>query len=139
KAAYDLLKADARINFRGNIEGRDVLHHAADVIVCDGFVGNIILKLGESVTTALPQLIRQQAAAQGLPPEQAQVIKGVLGGVLRRFDYEAFGGAPLLGVGGPVLIGHGGSTARAFERMIEAAAEVVEQDVVGKIGAALSA
>lgn len=137
KAAFELLQKTPGLTFRGNVEGRDLLHHAADVVVCDGFVGNILLKFGESVATAFPQAVRAEMERQGLPPEQQQLVGRVLSGVLKRFNYEEYGGAPLLGVNGHVLIGHGGSTARAVERMIQTAAEEGKQDVAGLIAAAL--
>jgi glycerol-3-phosphate acyltransferase PlsX len=137
KAAYQLLQEAPGLNFRGNIEGRDVLHHAADVVVCDGFVGNVMLKLGESVATALKQMVGQEMIRQDLAQEDQHTVAKVLAGVQRRFDYEEYGGAPLLGVDGTVLIGHGGSTPRAIERLICAAAEMVERRVTTSISAAL--
>ncbi len=133
KEAYEMLEAHTRLNFVGNIEGRDVMRHAADVVICDGFVGNIILKLGESIATVLPQLIGREMERQKLSAEQQQLVVGVLKGVQRRFDYEEYGGTPLLGVAGTVLIGHGGSTARAIENMILAAAEMASRNVAGSI------
>ena len=137
KAAFELLQEEPGLNFRGNIEGRDLMHHAADVVVCDGFVGNVMLKLGESMTTALTEMVRQEMERQRLSEDERAVVARVLGGVQKPFNYEEFGGAPLLGVGGNVLIGHGGSSARAVERMVLAAAEVAQQDVAGSIAAAL--
>ncbi len=136
KAAYELLQAAPDLNFRGNVEGRDLMHHAADVVVCDGFVGNVMLKLGESMVTAFVEMLRQEMQAQGLDTAQQRQVLGLLRGVLRRFDYEEYGGAPLLGVNGAVVIGHGSSSARAIARMIQAAAELVEQGVVRSIAAA---
>lgn len=133
KEAYEIIEQDKRINFVGNIEGRDIMAHAADVVVCDGFVGNIILKLGESIATVLPQLIGAEMQRQKLPAESQQTVAGVLHGVKKSFDYEEYGGMPLLGVGGAALIGHGGSSARAIENMILAAAQVAERKVAGSI------
>lgn len=137
KLAFELLAEANNVNFRGNIEGRDVLEHAADVIICDGFVGNIMLKLGESVATALVRMIQDEMDRQGLSPEQKQATMLILRGVLKQFDYQEYGGAPLLGVDGTVLIGHGGSSARAIERLILKAAEVAREDIPGSISAAL--
>lgn len=138
KAAFELLQKAPGIRFRGNIEGRDLLHHAADVVVCDGFVGNIMLKLGESLATAFPHMVAAEMARQQLSPEDQQLVARVLGGVQKRFNYEEYGGAPLLGVSGNVLIGHGGSTARAVERMIHTAGEVARQNIAGAIAATLA-
>ncbi len=137
KAAFELLQQTPGLNFRGNIEGRDLLHHAADVVVCDGFVGNIMLKLGESLATAFPRMVAAEMQRLGLSPQEQQLVARVLGGVQKRFNYEEYGGAPLLGVSGNVLIGHGGSTARAVERMIQTAAEVAEQRIPAAITEAL--
>ena len=138
KAAYDLLAALDGIHFVGNIEGRDVMHHGADVVVCDGFVGNIMLKLGESLTTVLPELIGAEVRRQGLGPEEVGLLKRVFAGVTKPFSYEEYGGTPLLGVDGAVLIGHGGSTPRAIAQMIRRAAECARRDVRGAIAAALA-
>lgn len=140
KAAYEVLAACETIEFVGNVEGRDLVAHAADVVVCDGFVGNIMLKMGEALgTTLLSHLVKQEMRRQELAPEQQQVVGRVLGGISEPFDYEARGGAPLLGVDGSVIIGHGSSPARAFERMIGAARELAAQDVAGAIAHAFSA
>ena len=138
KAAFTLLSEASGLNFRGNIEGRDLLQHAADVIVCDGFVGNILLKFGESVATVFPQMIGQEMHRLGLSPEEQALVSKVFRGVQRPFNYEEQGGAPLLGVAGDVMIGHGGSSPRAIARMVEAAAEIARQDVAGSIAAVLS-
>lgn len=139
KAAFDLLQREVGLNFRGNVEGRDVLQHAADVVVCDGFVGNVMLKLGESVLPVLGRLIGAEMAALGYTEEQKGLVMNVLGRVKGRFDPDEYGGAPLLGVDGNVLIGHGGSSAKAIARMITTAAEMVEQDVRASIAQAFQA
>jgi phosphate acyltransferase len=140
KAAHALL-SDTDLNFVGNVEGGDLMLDAADVVVCDGFVGNVLLKFGESIKTVLPALIRGEVAALGTNSardESLALLQRVLGGVMKRFSYEEFGGTPLLGVDGNVLIGHGGSSSRAIARMIEVAAEVVRSDVRGTIAGALA-
>ncbi len=136
RAAYELLQAAPDLNFRGNVEGRDLMHHAADVVVCDGFVGNVMLKLGESMVTAFVEMLQQEMQERELEASQQRQVLRLLRGVLRRFDYEEYGGAPLLGVNGPVVIGHGSSSPRAIARMIQAAASLAEQDVVRSIAAA---
>ncbi len=138
KAAYELLVGLDGLNFIGNMEGRDIMHHAADVVVCDGFVGNIALKLGESLRTVLPELIRAEVKAQGLGPDEIGLIQRVFGNVTKPFSYEERGGVPLLGVDGTVLIGHGGSNARAISAMIHRAADDARHDVRGAIVAVLA-
>ena len=125
------------LNFVGNIEGRDILQHGADVCVCDGFVGNVVLKLAESVATILPQMVRAEIGRQQLGPEPAGLVGGVLKGMLAPFDYQAFGGVPMLGIDGIVTIGHGGSSARAIRQMVLGTAGLVEQNLTARIARAL--
>jgi glycerol-3-phosphate acyltransferase PlsX len=138
KEAFTLLKADTGLNFIGNVEGRDILAHAADVIVCDGFVGNVILKLGESVASALPRMIGAEIARLQLGVDEQEIVGRVLRGVRSNFDYEKRGGAPLLGVRGNVVIGHGGSSSVAIENMVLAAAKLAKQDVQGALANAFA-
>ncbi|GAB5521678.1 MAG: phosphate acyltransferase PlsX [Rhodothermales bacterium] len=135
KETYDLLQAEADLNFKGNIEGRDVFNHGADVVVCDGFVGNVMLKFGESMAGFLKHLFGAEMKRLHYTPEQMQLVGQVMKGVSRNFDYEETGGAPLLGVNGNVLIGHGSSSVRAFRKLVLAGAEVARRDVAGSIAA----
>lgn len=114
QATYPLLKENKHINFIGNIEGRDVLLDKADVMVCEGFTGNVVLKLAES--------LYEISERQNL--EHAY---------FDRFNFENYGGTPVLGVAKPVIIGHGISHARAFKNMIILAEKMVEKDVMGKM------
>jgi len=133
KTAFELLSAAPNINFRGNIEGRDMLGHGADVVIADGFTGNILLKFGESVATVLPTMIGAEMARLRMSSSEQQTVSRALSGVRDRFDYQMYGGAPLLGVNGTVIIGHGGSNTQAVENMIVNAAEMIEEDVAGSI------
>ena len=126
KAAYELFQQASDLHFIGNIEGRDIMHHAADVVVCDGFVGNVLLKYGESITTAVTQMVGQEMARHDFTSAQQQAVRQVFDGVQKRFNPEEHGGAPLMGVDGTVFIGHGSSTARAIERLIVRAARAAE-------------
>ena len=138
KEAHERLAAADGLNFVGNVEGRDILTHGADVCVSDGYVGNVVLKLAESVATILPQMVKAEIGRQALGLEDAQTIGGVLKGVFDPFDYQNFGGVPLLGIDGTVVIGHGGSTARAVRQMVLQAVGLVQENVTGRIGAALA-
>ena len=133
KAAHGLLAEREGLRFVGNIEGRDILHHAADVIVCDGFVGNIVLKLGESLRTALPELLRAEIQAQGLGPDEIGLIQRVFGNVTKPFSYEEYGGVPLLGVDGTVIISHGKSNEEAIKNAVGAAVLAARHDMRGEI------
>ncbi|NNF04094.1 MAG: phosphate acyltransferase PlsX [Rhodothermales bacterium] len=138
KAAHKLLSEADGLNFIGNVEGRDLLMHRADVIVCDGFVGNTLLKFGESVASALPQMLGQEMRRLGMSEDEQAIVARAFAGVRARFDYEEFGGAPLLGVNGAVLIGHGGSGEQAFANMVHAAVELIRENVTESIGEALA-
>ncbi len=114
--AYPLLKTNTHINFIGNVEGRDILIDRADVIVCDGFTGNIILKLLESVYP----VTREQ---------------GIEHSYLNRFHFEQYGGTPVLGVEKPVIIGHGVSGEEAFANMIGLAETMIEKNFLPSLAA----
>jgi len=116
QAAYPLLKDNSEINFIGNIEGRDVLLDKADVMVCEGFTGNVILKFAESFYE-----ITQE--------------KNIHHEYFDRFNFENYGGTPVLGVAKPVVIGHGISQAKAFKNMIIVAQKMIETDLLGKMKA----
>ena len=139
KAAYALLNEREDINFIGNIEGRDLLFGVADVIVFDGFVGNIVLKFGEScMTTVLGHLVKEEMQRLNFSDEQKLIVKTLLGSVSKRFNYEEYGGAPLLGVAGNVMIGHGSSSAKAIKHLIFTAARVVDLNMAGAIEKAMA-
>ena len=114
QAAYLLLKENKAINFIGNIEGRDILEDKADVMVCDGFTGNILLKLLESIH---PITKRQ----------------GIEHPYLDRFHFEQYGGTPVLGVAKPVIIGHGVSGHEAFMNMILVAEKIINTDFLNRM------
>ncbi len=119
QATYPLLKENKHINFAGNIEGRDVLMDKADVMVCEGFTGNIILKMAES----LYDISRQREVNDEY---------------FDRFNFENYGGTPVLGVAKPVIIGHGISGERAFMNMLHLAQLMLEKEVMQKMKEALS-
>jgi glycerol-3-phosphate acyltransferase PlsX len=125
------------VNFVGNVEGRDVLKSTVDVIVCDGFVGNIVLKFAESVVGTLRGRIRAYASKGLLHKLKAAVTASVLRASLKDFDYQEHGGVPLLGVNAVTIIGHGSSTPKAIKNMILKAEEMVVKDVVKKIATAV--
>ena len=122
-AAFELLSAEAGIDFIGNIEGRDIVRGECDVIVSDGFVGNILLKFYESMAGYIVNLLRTQldgADGPGLDLDQ----------VFRVLDYAEYGGAPLLGLGGVSIICHGGSPPKAIRNALSVAARAVRSGLV---------
>ena len=138
KEAYKLLQEEGGLNFIGNIEGRDLMAHGADLVITDGFVGNIMLKLGESVATILVNMLRTEMEGMKLTWDERATVAKVVGTVAKKFDYEEFGGAPLLGIRGNVIIGHGGSTSKAIERLITSGAEMARHDVAASIAETIS-
>ncbi len=131
---YPLLK-QATLNFIGNVEGRDISRGTVDVVVCDGFVGNVVLKFGEGLATALMTLIKREIAAQNwfLKIISALVLRTALRGMKKKIDYAEYGGAPLLGVDGGFIISHGSSKAKAIKNSIRVARDFAENRVVEKI------
>ncbi len=116
-ASHRLMKETKQFNFVGNVEGRDLFNDKADVIVCDGFTGNIMLKLAESFYVLT-------------------IKKGLKDEFFDRFNYENYGGSPVLGVNAPVLIGHGISSPEAVKNMIFQSRDMINTGLVGKIQAA---
>jgi glycerol-3-phosphate acyltransferase PlsX len=119
QTAFTLLKEQKNINFTGNIEGRDLFNEKADVIVCDGFTGNVMLKLAETFYILT-------------------LKKGFKDEFFDRFNYEQYGGSPILGVNAPVIIGHGISSPEAIKNMILLSKTMIESKLVAKIKAAFT-
>lgn len=137
KEAYGRLAASG-LNFRGNVEARELLSGAVDVVVCDGFVGNVVLKLVEGVGLGLFGALREVLTA-GLAQKLAgAVLKPSLVRLRNRFDYAEYGGAPFLGVAGGCIKAHGSSDARAWRSALRQAVRYVEQDMVQKMAQGLA-
>ena len=119
QSAYPLLKKNNQINFIGNVEGRDLLFDVADVMVCEGFTGNILLKLAES----LYDITRN---------------KHIEHEYFKRFNFENYGGTPVLGISSPVIIGHGISHAKAFMNMIRMAVKMIDTNLMEKMKSSLT-
>lgn len=134
--AHELMRAGS-FNFIGNVEGRDVFTGAADVIVCDGFVGNVVLKLAEGMAETIGHMIRDELTADFLSKTGAWLAKASFNRIKRRMDYAEYGGAPLLGIKGVGIISHGRSSAKAITNAIRCAADMVRADVPGRLQAKL--
>ena len=128
KEAFRLLTS-SRLNFKGNIEGHDLFKGNIDVAVCDGFVGNVILKTSESVGHAVGTWIKREFSSNPLRMLGAICLKGALNKMKRTMDPEMYGGAPLLGVKGTCIICHGASSARAIFNAIRVARDSVHQQI----------
>ncbi|HIB00164.1 MAG TPA: phosphate acyltransferase PlsX [Gemmatimonadetes bacterium] len=130
-AAYEVLNSEDSLNFVGNLEGRDIIEGVCDVVVCDGFVGNVLLKFYESVAQFIVGLIKTELGA--LTENSLDFDR-----IFRILDYSEIGGAPLLGVGGVSVICHGGSSAKAIRNAIRVAAQAVRSDMVAQTANRLS-
>ena len=127
-ATYELLKK-SKLNFIGNVEGRDIPKGKADVIICDGFVGNIVLKFGEGVAEMMLKLVKQEFKAHPISWMSLPFLWTALRDLRKKVDYTEHGGAPLLGVDGVCIIAHGGSNAKAIKNALKAAARYAEKNV----------
>ena len=134
QATYPMLQQLHAVNFIGNVEGRDIPEGKADVVICDGFVGNIVLKFAEGLAKTLFKLIKDAIKESGLLAKRgALMVMPALKMLGKRLDVSEYGGAPLLGVNGCCIICHGSSNAKAICNAIGVAIECVKNNVVGHI------
>jgi glycerol-3-phosphate acyltransferase PlsX len=132
RAAYELFRG-SHLHFVGNVEGRDLFSGKTEIVVCDGFVGNVALKVAEGMAEAMGSMFRE---------EMSRTVWGRLGLLLGRngflrlrktLDYESYGGAPILGINGIGMVCHGRSSDRALKNAVKRAAEYVRNDFQGKL------
>lgn len=114
------------LNFRGNVEGRDIFEGDTDVVVCDGFVGNIVLKTTESTASAVTSWLKRELTANWVRKSACLLLRGAFKSLKRQLDPESYGGAPLLGINGVCIIAHGRSSRHAVYHAIRVAAESVQ-------------
>lgn len=131
--AHKLLSEDGSLNFIGNVEGRDVLKGTCDVVVCDGFVGNIVLKFAESIDGFLTWLVKKRVKESLLFRLGAFLVKVSIRDLRKVLDYTEYGGAPLLGVNGVCIICHGDSPPKAIKNALRLAADMVQEKVNQRI------
>jgi glycerol-3-phosphate acyltransferase PlsX len=127
--ANELLKKSS-LNYIGYVEGRDIYKGGVDVVVCDGFVGNVILKTSEGVFEVLGQVLKEEISKSYLSKLGYLLSKKSFSNFRKRFDYEEYGGAPLLGVDGTVIISHGRSSSNAIKNAVRVASELVKREVI---------
>lgn len=132
REAFKLLKT-APINFIGNVEGRDVFIGKADVIVCDGFIGNIALKISEGLADAISKMLKREIADTTSSRFGYFLLKSAFKRFRKKTDYSEYGGAPLLGVNGICIIGHGRSSAKAIKNAIQVAINFSKSEINEKI------
>ncbi|NLG37795.1 MAG: phosphate acyltransferase PlsX [Clostridiales bacterium] len=137
REVHGLLKHSG-LNFVGNIEARDVPAGGADVLVCDGFTGNILLKTMEGTASFIMGALKQELTRSALTKLAAALLRGGFIAIKKKMDYTEYGGAPLLGIDGCVIKAHGSSNAKAFSHAIEQAIAYIEGDVTRLISERLS-
>lgn len=128
KESFKLLK-NAGINFTGNIEGKDIFTGKADVIVCDGFIGNIVLKVSEGLAEAILKMLKREIINATTGKLGYLMIKPAIRNFRRRTDYSEYGGAPLLGINGTCIISHGRSSSKAIKNAIRVSADMAKKKV----------
>jgi phosphate acyltransferase len=127
------LMLGADLNFVGNVEGNDLVSHVADVVVCDGFVGNVVIKFFEGLTSYIFRSLRTDLQQGAVAPIALLALKPGFDRLKHRFDYERYGGAPLLGVQGVSIVTHGRARARMVEHAMRVASEAAEAGIPGLI------
>ena len=133
-ATYPLLKQDPHIHFIGNVEGRDINKGTVDVVICDGFVGNVVLKTMEGLATAVMEILKKTLMESGIFAKLgALLMKPALLRMKKQMDASEYGGALLMGVRAPFIICHGSSKAKAIKNAVRVAIELTQKDVVGRI------
>lgn len=130
--AYKLLAA-SDLNFTGNVEGQDLTSGTVDVVICDGFTGNIVLKFAEGLAASILKIMKEEVKKSWFSKMGMALVKPALKSMMARFDYAEYGGAPLLGVEGVVMISHGKSDAKAIFNAIKSAAACVEHNVIQQL------
>jgi glycerol-3-phosphate acyltransferase PlsX len=119
----------SKLNFIGNVEGRDIFTGKVNVIVCDGFVGNVVLKVAESITEIIGKLLKKELKRNYLTVLGAVLSKSAFRSLKQKVDYAEYGGAPLLGINGICIISHGSSNPKAIKNAVRAAEESLRQEI----------
>ncbi len=130
---WPLLNEDKKINFIGNVESKEVLNGRVDVVVCDGFVGNLVLKFGESITDFVVTLLKKEMGKNLITKFAAFLLLPALANIKKSVDYDEAGGAPMLGINGIVFKAHGRADAKAIKNAIRVTYEAIKEDLVGCI------
>jgi len=136
KETFKLLK-EADLNFIGNVDGKDIFTGEADVIVCDGFTGNVVLKTSEGLADAIIRMLKREVANLATGRIGYLLLKPALRNFKKKTDYDEYGGAPLLGIQGTCIISHGRSTAKAIKNAIKVASDFAQKRVYEIISSAI--
>ena len=138
KDVFKLLKSSS-LNFRGNIEGHDLFEHPVEVVLCDGFTGNVVLKTAEATASAVFRWLKHELTRTPLRMVGAWIARNAFRAIRKRTNYENYGGSPLLGVNGICIIAHGSSTPLAIKNAVRVATEFIDQQVNPRIVEAVKA
>lgn len=130
---WPILSANQKINFVGNVESKEILTGRVDVVICDGFVGNLILKFGESITDFVLSLLKKEMTKNFITKFATFLLLPALASIKKSVDYDEAGGAPMLGINGIVFKAHGRAKAKAIKNALRVAYEAVKEDLVGCI------
>lgn len=128
---WPLLKENKKINFVGNVESKEILNGRVDVVVCDGFVGNLVLKFGESITEFVLTLLKKEMTKNIITKFATFLLLPALASIKKSVDYDEAGGAPMLGINGIVFKAHGRAKAKAIKNAVRVAYEAIKEDLVG--------
>jgi len=128
KEVFKLLK-ESKLNFRGNVEGHDLFENPVEVVLCDGFVGNVVLKTCEAIAGAIFEWLKHELKKSPVRMAGAFIAKGAFKAIKKKTNYEEYGGSPLLGVNGICIIAHGSSTPKAIKNAIRVAGEGIQQQI----------
>ena len=128
KEAHQLL-SKSRLHFIGNVEGRDIFNGRVDIVICDGFVGNVVLKVSESIADVIGKLLKQELKKSPMTILGSLLAKPAFDALKKEVDYAEQGGAPLLGINGTCIISHGSSNARAIKNAVRVSAEFVKYEI----------
>ncbi len=133
KEAYELLKMAHNLNFIGNAEGRDIFTGDVDVVICDGFVGNVVVKMSEGLAASLVRMLKRVFTSGVMPALGALLARGAFRNFARTIDYAEYGGAPLLGLQGLAIVCHGRSNARAMTNAIRMSGAFVRKETNARL------
>ncbi len=128
KEAHQLLNK-SHLHFIGNVEGRDIFNGRVDIVICDGFVGNVVLKVSESIADVIGKLLKAEIKKNLVSMLGAMLAKPAFDALKKEVDYSEYGGAPLLGINGTCIISHGSSNARAIKNAVRVASEFVKYEI----------
>ncbi len=138
RSAHDLFR-NSPLNFVGNVEGRDIFGGHVQIVVCDGFVGNIVLKLSEGLAEGMVKMLREEMMSSITGKASLWFNRRIFKGFIQRVDYAEYGGAPILGIKGVGIVCHGGSSVKAIKNAVRMARDFAKEDIQAKLAEQIKA